>query len=150
MLLNVLIYLLAPAGASLTQMRSVESFVTFAGGLGNILQLILSGVVFGIVCGVVYAAAEERWATEWSDWQRGLVFASLPFVLVMLVQLLVIVQRELPLNVWLVLGIGEAIRWGAYGVLIGLIHPVLRARSQSGPEHQAANQTTVMVEAPGE
>jgi hypothetical protein len=33
-----------------------------------------------------------------------------------------------PAPTWLVLAVGEAIRWAIYGVLLGLIYPIFRAR----------------------
>ena len=79
MLSNVLIYLIAPIAADiLSGMRGVESMITFFGGLGSILQLFLDSVVFGILWGIVYAVDDGRSAAEWSDWLRGLAFATPP------------------------------------------------------------------------
>jgi membrane protein DedA with SNARE-associated domain len=147
MLLNALLYLVTPLGANLKQLRGVESIVTLSGGQGGILQLLLDGALLGIVAGVVYALQEGRWASGWSDWLRGLAFATLPFILIMLVQLLVFLQFDRPPSTWVVLGIGEAIRWAAYGALVGLIYPVLRTRrQQSTSEHQSTDLTKVMVD----
>jgi membrane-associated protein len=129
MLVNIIIYLLAPVAAdALGGIRGVESMVTLSGGLGSLVQLVLDSVVVGILWGIAYAIHDGRSAAGWSDWLRGLAFASLPFMLVMLVQLLVGLQSGGSSRAWLVLGIGEAIRWGTYGVLIGLTYPVLRTR----------------------
>jgi membrane protein DedA with SNARE-associated domain len=129
MLVNIIIYLLAPVAAeAVGGIRGVESMVSLSGGLGSLVQLVLDSVVVGILWGIVYAIVDGRSAAGWSDWLRGLAFASLPFMLVMLVQLLVGLQSGGSLRAWLVLGIGEAIRWGTYGVLIGLTYPVLRTR----------------------
>ena len=82
-------------------------------GLGRSQPRFARGIVlFGILSGVVYAIEDGRSAADWSDWLRGLAFPTLPFVLVMLVQLLGILQGERPLSAWLILGLGEAIRRG--------------------------------------
>ena len=146
MLVNALLYLVAPAAANLSTPRGVESILTASGGLGAILQLLLDSALLGIAAGMVYGLEERRWATEWNDWVLGLLFAMLPFVLIMLVQFLIVLQRDRPPSTWIIVGIGEAIRWGAYGVLVGLIYPVLRTRIS---EHQSKNLTPVIVESPG-
>jgi hypothetical protein len=146
MLVNALLYLFAPVAANLSTPRGVESILTPAGGLGAILQLLLDSALLGIAAGMVYGLEEGRWATGWSDWLRGLLFATLPFVLIMLVQLLIVLQLDRPPSTWIIVGIGEAIRWGGYGVLLGLIYPVLRTRIS---EHPSKNLTESFVESPG-
>jgi hypothetical protein len=146
MLVNALLYLVAPAAGSLSTPRGVESVLTLSGGLGAILQLLLDSALLGIAAGMVYGLEERRWATERNDWVRGLLFAMLPFVLIMLVQLLIVLKLDRPPSTWIVVGIGEAIRWGAYGVLLGLIYPVLRTRIS---EHPSKNLTKSFVESPG-
>ena len=129
MLVNALIYLVAPVAATLMgETNDLQSIVTFSGGLAHILESLLGTVLFGIVWGVVYAIEDGRLGTGRSDWLRGLSFAALPFALVMLLQLIVVVQRDRPGTAWGILGPGEVIRWIAYGVLVGLMYPVLRAR----------------------
>jgi membrane protein DedA with SNARE-associated domain len=150
MLVNALLYLLAPVAGKLTTLRGVESMLTLSGGLAGILQLLLDSALLGIAAGIVYGLEEGHWAIGWSDRLRALALATLPFVLVMLVQLLIVLQLDRPPSTWIILGIGETIRWGAYGVLLGLIYPVLRTRrQQSTSEHQSTNLTKVMVESPG-
>jgi hypothetical protein len=96
--------------------------------LGSVLLVVLDSILFGIAWGVAYGADDGRLAAQWKSWRRGLAFATLPFLLAMLVQTLIVLQAEQAASVWLALGLGEAIRWSAYGVLIGLTYPVLRAR----------------------
>jgi membrane protein DedA with SNARE-associated domain len=148
MLLNIIIYFVAPIAAdAFGGIRGPQTTLTFSAGLGSILQLILDSAVVGVLWGVVYALEDGRSAAGWRDWWRGLAFALLPFLVVMVAQLLVVLQSERSLSAWLILGIGEAVRWGTYGVLIGLTYPVLRARRlqplANGP---STNQTNVIVE----
>jgi membrane protein DedA with SNARE-associated domain len=152
MLVNALIYLAAPVAATLLGLTNdVQSIITFSGGLAQILESLLGTVVFGILWGIVYAVEDGRWGTGRSDWVRGVLFAALPFALVMLLQLVVIVQRDRPGTAWGILGPGEVIRWSTYGVLVGLIYPVLRTRrAHAIAERPSAGQTSVMVESPGE
>jgi membrane protein DedA with SNARE-associated domain len=128
MLLNIVIYLVAPIAAdAMGGVRGVQSLVSRAGGLEFVMVFVLDGMAFGVVWGVVYALDDARWV-HWSDWRRGLAFALVPFLLVISVQLLVVLDSRRSGMDWIVLGLGEAIRWGTYGVLIGLTYPVLRAR----------------------
>jgi hypothetical protein len=129
MLLNILIYLIAPAVADArTGIRGFDPILRDSGGLASVLLVILDSILFGIAWGIVYGIDDGQLATQWKNWRRGLAFATLPLLLAMLVQTLVVMQVKQSASVWLALGVGEAIRWGAYGVLIGLTYPVLRAR----------------------
>jgi uncharacterized membrane protein YdjX (TVP38/TMEM64 family) len=129
MLLNMLVYLVAPAVAdSLNGVRDIDSVFMSYGGLGAILLLLLDSMLCGVVWGIVYALDDGHRLAQWNDWQRGLAFAALPLLVVVLVQLLFISQSGRSPTTWLVLVLGELIRWSAYGVLIGLTYPVLRAR----------------------
>jgi membrane protein DedA with SNARE-associated domain len=84
----------------------------------------------GTVWGAVYGYwVEVRLPAQWADWQKGLVFASAP----LLVSLLVV----MPLLGLGFLGIGasgpviftgELLRHAVYGVMLGLMYPVLRTR----------------------
>jgi hypothetical protein len=85
-----------------------------------------------LAVGVLWGALYGLWAEAWpfdSDWLAGLVFAVLP-----LLTSLTIVMPLLGLGFFgvgatgLVALIGETIRHAAYGVLLGLIYPVLRVR----------------------
>jgi membrane protein DedA with SNARE-associated domain len=129
MLVNALVYLLAPAlTSSLDGLRGPDLVDRFSDAAGGLLVLLLDSVMFGIGWGVVFALDDGRSLGEWRDWLRGLAFATLPFVLVMLVGLRVTRQTDQSLMAALLLGVTEALRWGAYGVLLGLIYPVLRTR----------------------
>jgi len=150
MFINMCIYLGGPiAAALLAGMRSVESAVTFSGGLASFIAALLGCILVGIMWGVLYALVDLRWAAGWDDWQRGLLFAALPLGLVLGVQGVAVIQREQPLSVWLFIAVGEAIRWGVYGTLLGLIYPVLRARRvRSAARRRAAEPTMLLAEAP--
>jgi hypothetical protein len=98
----------------------------------------------------VYAIDDERWLAGWRDYLRGIAFAALPFVLAMLVQSIVLLKAELPATAGLILGVGEAIRWGAYGVLMGVMYPVLRTRRvQAQPERRSADHARLAIETEG-
>jgi membrane protein DedA with SNARE-associated domain len=148
MLVNIIIYLVAPPAAE--AVGGIHLLVILSAGSGLVLQLILDSVVVGIMWGIVYAIDDGRLASVWKDWRRGLAFASLPFMLVMLVQLLIVLQSGRSVRVWLIVGLGEVIRWGVYGVLIGLTYPVLRARRlQALPDAPSVEHTTMFAE-PGD
>ncbi len=148
MLVNGLMYLVAPVAATLLdRTNDLQSMVTFSGGLGHILESVLGTVLFGILWGAVYAVVDGRWGAGRSDWLRGLLFATLPFALVMLLQLIFVVQRDRPGTAWGILAPGEVIRWSTYGALVGLIYPVLRTRRvRAMAERASGGQTSVMVE----
>lgn len=152
MLVNMLTYLAAPVAATLAgATNDLQSIITFSGGLAHILESLLGTVLFGILWGVVYALEDGRWGAGWSDWLRGVLFAALAFALVMLLQLVVIDQRDRLGTAWGILAPGEVIRWSTYGVLVGLIYPVLRTRRLHAiAERPSAGQTSVMLESPGE
>jgi membrane protein DedA with SNARE-associated domain len=151
MLVNLLIYLIAPAVADARNgIRRSDALVTASGGLGSVVVAVVDSIVLGILWGIVYAIDDERQLAGWSDSLRGLAFAVFPFLLVMLVQSFVVLKAEIPVGGWLILGLGEAIRWGAYGVLIGLMYPVLRTRRvQAQPNHQSTDQARLVVETEG-
>jgi membrane-associated protein len=87
-------------------------------------------VAVGVLWGAVYGLWGEAWLpASWPDWQKGLAFAGFP--------LLVSLVLVMPLLGLGFLGIGatgpvaftgELIRHAAYGVLLGLVYPILRAR----------------------
>jgi hypothetical protein len=79
-------------------------------------------------------------------WLRGFAFALLPFVVAMLLQSLVVLQAERSVTAWLVAGLGEAIRWGVYGVLMGLTYPVLRTRRLLAPHDPSTDPAYLAVE----
>jgi membrane-associated protein len=83
----------------------------------------------GVLWGAVYGAWVEPALNVSSDWLAGLAFAVLPLLISLLV-----VMPLLGLGFFgvgatgIVALMGETIRHAAYGILLGLIYPVLRAR----------------------
>src|SRR5262245_37479930 len=88
-----------------------------------------ASLAVGVVWGAVYGAWIEPSLNVSSDWMAGLVFGVLP-----LLTSLLIVMPLLGLGFFgigatgIVALVGETIRHAAYGTLLGLIYPVLRAR----------------------
>jgi hypothetical protein len=134
---NALIYLGGPlAEVLLTTPGSVVAVaLTFPLEPLYLLGLIVAVVILGVVAGMGYGAGEERLATGWPDWLHGLAFAVLLMVVsLLLVTPLVLLHRgESPVT-WLVAALGEAFWWAVYGVLLGLIYPLLRTRRAAAAE----------------
>jgi membrane-associated protein len=84
----------------------------------------------GVLWGALYGAIDPRWGRpDVADWVKGSVFAVAPLLVS-----LVLVMPLLGLG-FLGVGatgpvalVGETIRHGTYGVLLGLMYPILRAR----------------------
>jgi membrane-associated protein len=120
MVSNVLLYVGGPIPA------------TFTGGVAEVHEVrLVATVVVGIAWSSVYAAVDLRWLAGWPEALRGLSFAAIPFGVLIGVQLLA-VERDQPLWAALSTAAGDGLRWGVYGLLIGLIYPVLRARGAFG------------------
>ena len=85
----------------------------------------------GVLWGMMYALWIEAWLpAAWPDWLKGVVFAVVP-----LSTSLLIVMPLLGLGGFVgvgaagpVVATGELIRHAAYGVQLGLLYPVFRAR----------------------
>ncbi|MDQ3808862.1 MAG: DedA family protein [Chloroflexota bacterium] len=83
----------------------------------------------GVLWGALYGLWLEAWLPFTSDWLNGLAFASLPWLVSLLV-----VMPLLGLGFFGVGGtafvglVGETMRHAGYGLLLGLVYPVLRAR----------------------
>jgi membrane protein DedA with SNARE-associated domain len=150
MLVNILIYLAVPAIMLFgSGSYDVNRIVSFAGGVGSILGSFLGTILVGIAWGVAYGVANPRWGPGWSDWQHGLSFAVLPLALVVIALAFATAQRGLPPLAGALLTVGEATLLGAYGVLLGLIYPVLRVRGlPPTTEHAPTRATKVRVESP--
>ena len=87
-------------------------------------------LIVGVLWGLLYALyGQHRFPETWPDWLTGVVFAGLPLVVS-----LVLVMPLLGLGFFgvgatgAVAATGEVIRHVAYGVLLGLLYPVLRVR----------------------
>jgi membrane protein DedA with SNARE-associated domain len=135
MTVNALIYLggplavvlLAAPGNVATLLQSVPV------GLVYVLGSIVVVVVLGVVWGASYGLGEGRWLPAWPDWLSGLAFAALPLGLTLLLASLALVPAVQSQTPWLVALVGEAVRWAIYGVLLGLIYPIFRARRVAKP-----------------
>ena len=84
----------------------------------------------GVMWGAVYGMwGEARLPAQWADWQRGVFFAVLPLLVSVLVVLPVLGLGVLGLGATgQVAFTGELIRHAVFGVLLGLMFPVFRAR----------------------
>jgi membrane protein DedA with SNARE-associated domain len=87
-------------------------------------------LIVGVLWGALYGLVDPHWSRpEVPDWLTGVVFALAPLLVS-----LVLVMPLLGLG-FLGVGatgpvalVGETIRHGTYGVLLGLMYPILRAR----------------------
>jgi membrane-associated protein len=87
-------------------------------------------LIVGVVWGAVYGLVDPHWPRlDVPDWLKGVAFALAPLLVS-----LVLVMPLLGLG-FLGVGatgpvalVGETIRHGTYGVLLGLMYPILRAR----------------------
>jgi uncharacterized membrane protein YeiH len=101
-------------------------------------------VVLGVLGGAIYGVAADRWVPGWPDWLRGAVFATLPFIGALLLLVVMAVARGgEPQQTWILAVVGEALRWAIYGVFLGLVYPVLRARraAAAAPRPMAAQES---------
>jgi membrane-associated protein len=150
MAVNALIYLGGPLAQVLLATPGPGSVVALAFRFPVELLYLLASIVvetiLGVVWGSTYGAVEGRFAPARPDWLHGLVFAALPLVVSLLVLTpLSLGQRDEMSAPWLVVALGEAIRWAGYGVLLGLIYPIFRARrvARARPPADAAPPSPV-------
>ena len=87
-------------------------------------------LLVGVVWGAVYGLwGEALMPPDWPDWQRGLGFAALPFAASLLVAMPLLGIGFLGIGATgAVAATGELLRHAAYGVLLGLLYPIFRAR----------------------
>jgi membrane protein DedA with SNARE-associated domain len=83
----------------------------------------------GVLWATLYAVwGESRLPPHWADWQKGLMFAALPLLVSVLVVMPVLGLGVLGLGATgPVAFTGELLRHAAFGVMLGLMYPVLRA-----------------------
>lgn len=129
MAVNALLYVGGPIILELVPGRAdVESLVAELGGLIAIVGSFLEIVFLGIVWGAVFAHLEGySWGSS-RDWLRGLIFSVVPFGVASFPRLLDALISDQQSELFVLSAIGEALRWSLYGVLLGLIYPVFRAR----------------------
>jgi membrane-associated protein len=84
----------------------------------------------GMLWGALYAIWGERvFPAYWPDWQRGVVFAGIPLLFSLLVAMPLLGMGFLGVGAsGAVAAAGELVRHVAYGVLLGLLFPIFRAR----------------------
>jgi hypothetical protein len=87
-------------------------------------------LLVGVLWGAVYALrGEALFPSNWPDWLRGLVYAALPLAASLLVAMPVLGMGFLGIGATgAVAATGELLRHAAYGVLLGLLYPIFRAR----------------------
>jgi hypothetical protein len=125
---NALLYVGGPIAAALVGGNGeVDEVVAFSSVLNSVTRLV-GTVVLGTIWGCIYAAADERWVIEWPEWLRGMAFAALPFGVLVLTELIVLIVRSQLTSNWIISALGDVLSWGVYGLLLGLIYPVWRAR----------------------
>jgi membrane protein DedA with SNARE-associated domain len=143
LVVDVLVYLGGPVAVALVATPGTIRAVT-GGLLAEVLYLLGSiavVVVVGIVWGVIYGAARDRWLPAWPDGRQGLAFGVLPLaVSLLLLAPLGVAPGGAPGAPWLVVALGEAIRWVIYGALLGLIYPILRTRRAAKESTTVAGQ----------
>jgi hypothetical protein len=123
--------------------RDVQPLLLFVAAPAFLAVGVLWGALYGYV-------GESRLPADWPDWRKGLVYASVPLLISVL-----LVMPSLGLGV---LGVGatgpvalsgELIRHAAYGVLLGLLYPIFRARRPVRVRpHTAAEMPAERVEQP--
>ena len=87
-------------------------------------------LVVGVLWGALYGLLIASWPSPTApDWLKGLVFAAMPLAVSLVLALPLLGLGFLGIGATgPVALIGETIRHAAYGVLVGLMYPVLRSR----------------------
>jgi hypothetical protein len=87
-------------------------------------------LLVGVLWGALYTIwGESLFPSDWPDWLRGLAFAALPLAASLLVAMPLLGMGFLGIGATgVVAATGELVRHAAYGVLLGLLYPIFRAR----------------------
>jgi membrane protein DedA with SNARE-associated domain len=87
-------------------------------------------LLVGVLWGALYAIwGEALFPSDWPDWLRGLVYSALPLAASLLVAMPLLGIGFLGIGATgAVAATGELLRHAAYGVLLGLLYPIFRAR----------------------
>jgi hypothetical protein len=139
LLANALIYFGGPLAAALlaTSRDLLPRLFGRSTDLWTLLGLMVLLALLGVVWGAAYGAAERRWLPGAGDGVRGMVFALLPLALSLVVLSGALARSGQSGAGWLLAAVGELLFWAVYGILLGLIYPVLRAagarRRDGGP-----------------
>jgi membrane protein DedA with SNARE-associated domain len=148
LLANALIYFGGPLAAALlaTPRDVLPRLFGRSSDLWTVLGLMVLLVLLGVVWGAAYGAAEQRWLTAAGEGVRGLLFAVLPLAVSLVVLSASLGRGGRSGTGWLLAALGELLFWAVYGILLGLVYPVLRAR-RAGPAAGAAAQPSRVTSA---
>ena len=113
-----------------------QTAARLAFGLARDLQPVLlfvavpAYVLVGVLWGALYAIrGEALFPGQTPDWLRGLVYAALPLAASLLLAMPLLGMGFLGVGATgAVAATGELVRHAAYGVLLGLMYPIFRAR----------------------
>ena len=94
-----------------------------------LLVVILAYLAVGVLWGALYGVWGESRLPARADWVRGLAYAALPLGVSVFIAMPIVGLGFLGIGATGPVAIvGEIIRHATYGVLLGLMYPVLRAR----------------------
>jgi membrane-associated protein len=94
-----------------------------------LLVVIVAYLAVGVVYGALYGLWGESWLASHADWVRGLAYAVLPLGVSVFIVMPIVGLGFLGIGATgPVALVGEIIRHATYGLLLGLMYPVLRAR----------------------
>jgi membrane protein DedA with SNARE-associated domain len=136
LLLNVVINLAGNIAFNAPGTIVEQTAARLAFGLARDLQPVLlfvavpAYVLVGVLWGALYAIrGEALFPGQTPDWLRGLVYAALPLAASLLLAMPLLGMGFLGIGATgAVAATGELLRHAAYGVLLGLLYPIFRAR----------------------
>jgi membrane protein DedA with SNARE-associated domain len=136
LLLNVIINLAGNIAFNAPGTIVEQTAARLAFGLARDLQPVLLFVavpaflLVGVVWGALYATwGEALFPSVLPDWLRGLAYAAIPLAASLLVAMPLLGMGFLGVGATgAVAATGELVRHAAYGVLLGLMYPIFRAR----------------------
>jgi hypothetical protein len=135
LLLNVVINLAGnlPLNAPDTIVEATAARLAFAFAReaqpGALVAAVAALLLVGILWGALYGAWGEPLLRHRADWLAGLLFASLPLLTSALLVMPILGLGFFGVGVTGPLALaGETTRHATYGVMLGLLYPVLRAR----------------------
>jgi hypothetical protein len=94
-----------------------------------LLLVIVAYLAVGVLWGAAYGFWGDRWLPNQPDWVRGLGYAVLPLCVSAFIAMPIVGLGILGIGATgPVALVGEMIRHATYGILLGLLYPVLRTR----------------------
>jgi membrane-associated protein len=94
-----------------------------------VLFVVLAYLAVGVLWGALYGRWAEAWLPFHSDWLNGIVYALLPLMTSLLIVMPMVGLGFFGVGATGIVALaGETLRHLGYGVLLGLIYPVVRAR----------------------